>query len=203
MRQDRRFRPGEAVTSTQFAKAVSSLVDWLVTVDPHLHRRAALSDIYTVPVAVASAAPLIAEWIRTQVSAPALVGPDAESEQWVATVTGGAEAPYFVLGKTRRGDREVEISIPDTAPWAGRTPVIVDDIISSGRTMIEAVRQLRHRSLPPASCVGIHALFADTAYEDLLSAGAANVVTCNTVPHASNMIDITGALVDAVRETSS
>jgi len=47
MRQDRRFRPGEAVTSTHFARAVDRQVDWLVTVDPHLHRRSALSEIYT------------------------------------------------------------------------------------------------------------------------------------------------------------
>src|SRR5688572_19635777 len=35
MRQDRRFVPGEAVTSKTFARLISSAFDWMVTVDPH------------------------------------------------------------------------------------------------------------------------------------------------------------------------
>ena len=49
MRQDRRFKSGEAVTSGSFARLLSSSVDWLVTVDPHLHRHASLDEIYDDP----------------------------------------------------------------------------------------------------------------------------------------------------------
>ena len=49
MRQDRRFRPGEAVTSQSFARVLSAAFDWLVTVDPHLHRRHSLGEIYALP----------------------------------------------------------------------------------------------------------------------------------------------------------
>lgn len=49
MRQDQQFRPGEVVTSRMFAALVSRHVDWLVTVDPHLHRVHALDEIYAVP----------------------------------------------------------------------------------------------------------------------------------------------------------
>jgi ribose-phosphate pyrophosphokinase len=77
MRQDRRFLPGEAVTSTHFAALLSSACDWLVTVDPHLHRRGSLSDIYSVPAIAVHAAPLISAWIRENVERPLLIGPDA------------------------------------------------------------------------------------------------------------------------------
>ena len=49
MRQDRRFKPGEAVTSRQVAHLLSETFDWLVTVDPHLHRYGALQEIYLDP----------------------------------------------------------------------------------------------------------------------------------------------------------
>jgi ribose-phosphate pyrophosphokinase len=49
MRQDRRFKNGEAVTSTYFARMVSASFDWLVTVAPHLHRHASLDEIYGIP----------------------------------------------------------------------------------------------------------------------------------------------------------
>ena len=51
MRQDRRFHKGEAVTSACFAELLSRQFDWLVTVDPHLHRRSSLSEIYSIPFA--------------------------------------------------------------------------------------------------------------------------------------------------------
>src|SRR6478736_3809956 len=49
MRQDARFHPGEAITARLFADLVSRSSDWLVTIDPHLHRIATLADIYSVP----------------------------------------------------------------------------------------------------------------------------------------------------------
>src|SRR6266705_4813902 len=49
MRQDRRFNPGEAVTSRQVAHLLSEAFDWMVTVDPHLHRYGALGEIYSIP----------------------------------------------------------------------------------------------------------------------------------------------------------
>ncbi|HET7499660.1 MAG TPA: ribose-phosphate diphosphokinase, partial [Kofleriaceae bacterium] len=116
MRQDSRFKPGEGVTAGYFARLVSSTVDWLVTVDPHLHRLDSLSGVYTIPTTVARAAPAIARWIATEVQRPVLIGPDAESVQWVSAVAERCGAPFVILEKTRRGDRDVSVSAPD-GPW--------------------------------------------------------------------------------------
>jgi ribose-phosphate pyrophosphokinase len=64
MRQDQRFKPGEAVTSRQVAHLLSDAFDWLVTVDPHLHRYSSLAEIYRVPARVIHAAPLVSQWTR-------------------------------------------------------------------------------------------------------------------------------------------
>jgi len=199
MRQDSRFKPGEGVTARYFARLVSSTVDWMVTVDPHLHRFESLTHVYTIPTMIARAAPAIAQWIAREVDHPVLVGPDAESAQWVSAVAERCGAPFMILEKTRRGDRDVSVSAPDGA-WNGHTPVVIDDIVSTGRTMIEATRQLRAAGSAAPMCIAIHAVFADALNETLIDAGARGIVTCNTIAHATNRICVADQLAAAVRE---
>jgi ribose-phosphate pyrophosphokinase len=198
MRQDSVFNPGEGITQRYFGKLVSSCVDWLVTVDPHLHRVHTLDGIYSVPTTIARAAPMIARWITGEVKQPVLVGPDAESEQWVAAVAENCGAPFVILEKTRRGDRDVSVSAPDYT-WNGHTPVVIDDIVSTGRTMLEATRMLRAAGSAAPMCVAIHAVFADAVQDALVAAGASGIVTCDTIPHASNRICVSEPLADALR----
>jgi ribose-phosphate pyrophosphokinase len=202
MRQDRRFKPGEAVTSRQVAHLLSGSFDWLVTIDPHLHRYGSLAEIYSIPTRVIHAAPLISQWIRMNVQNPLIIGPDSESEQWVAAVAQDADAPHAVLEKIRHGDRDVEIRLGDLDRWKGRTPVLVDDIISSGRTMLEAIGLLTAQGWAAPVCVAVHGLFADRAGVLLAQAGA-RVVTSNSVPHATNDIDLTPLIAEAVSRIAS
>lgn len=199
MRQDRRFQPGESVTSACFARFLSGWIDALVTMDPHLHRRSSLEEIYSVPCTTLHAAHLIASWIKEEVQKPLLIGPDSESEQWVADVAREADAPWLVLKKERMGDRDVRVSVPDVERWLDRTPVLVDDIISTARTMIETVRHLARAGLRPPVCIGVHAIFAGSAYKDLRSAGAGQIVTCNTIPHESNRIEVCPLFAESMR----
>ncbi len=198
MRQDRRFQPGEAITSLAFAAQLSGAFDWLVTVDPHLHRYQALSDLYTVPAFAISAAPAIADWLRDNVEAPLIVGPDMESEQWVRQVAEAVGAPHAVLRKTRHGDRNVEIEAPDLAAHQGRTAVLLDDIVSSAHTTATASRLLAARGFARRLCVAVHGIFAGDALSLLAQAGVEQVVTTNTIVHASNGIDISRLLADAI-----
>lgn len=199
MRQDIAFADGEGVTARYFAKLVSSVIDWMVTVDPHLHRLPSLANVYSIPTAIAHAAPVIAEWVRREVHQPVLVGPDAESEQWVAAVAEACGAPFEICAKTRRGDRDVSVELRGRS-WNGHTPVLVDDIVSTGKTMIAATRTLRAAGSAPPLCIAIHAVFADALHAELAAAGAAGIVTCNTIPHASNQICVAAPIADAVRE---
>lgn len=200
MRQDRAFRNGEACSAQHFARLLSAHFEWLVTVDPHLHRIHKLNDIYPIPAAAASAAPLMAQWIAANVREPLLIGPDEESAQWVRAIAEAAHAPWQVLRKIRTGDRNVEIGVPDHAHWTNRTPVLVDDIISSGGTLIHLARKLRAQGLAPPVCVAIHAVFAPFAYWGLLEAGAGRIVTTNTIAHDTNAIDVATAVADEARK---
>lgn len=198
MRQDKRFSPGEAITSKTYARLLSAGFDWIVTVDPHLHRRSSMAEIYSVPVTVCHAAPSISQWIREHVVNPIVIGPDVESEQWVSAVAGGANAPFTTLEKVRHGDRDVEITVRDIERWRERQPVLVDDIISSGRTMEGAITQLVRRGFAAPIVVGVHGVFAEDAYERLTTAGAGRIVSTNTVAHRAGLVDISGIICEAI-----
>lgn len=199
MRQDRRFQPGETISAHHVAGCISHAFDWLVTVDPHLHRITDLSQVYSVPSSVVHAAESVAEWVKANVRKPLLIGPDEESAQWVSEVAKDADAPFVVLTKTRRGDREVEVSVPEIERWRLHTPVLVDDIVSTARTMIETIGHLRRAGLTAPVCVAVHAVFAQTAFEDLRAAGAGDIVSCDTIRHPSNRIPLAPSIAAVVR----
>lgn len=199
MRQDKVFRKGEGITSQYFASLLSQFTDNLITVDPHLHRISNLNEIYSIPTKVVHAANHISQWILENVASPLLIGPDIESEQWVSMVAKNAHAPFIILSKKRRGDSEVKISIPKVKSFLHYTPVLVDDIISTARTMIETVGHLKNAGMKPPICIGVHAIFANQAFQKLLDSGIAKVVTCNTIPHESNAIDLSDLYLDFLK----
>jgi ribose-phosphate pyrophosphokinase len=201
MRQDRRFRDGQAVSAPLFSRFLGETFDWLVTVDPHLHRIARIEDVFSIPAIRVTAAPLLARWIRKNLPEAVVLGPDSESEQWVAEVARLAGRPYEVLEKTRKGDRDVEVSVPKSAALRQGTPVVLDDIASSGRTMVRAVEQLLAAGTPAPVCMVIHAVFACNAHDEILTAGAERIVTTDTIPHPTNAIGTAALLAEALNES--
>lgn len=198
MRQDKRFQPGEAVSLRSFARLLSSTFDGLLTADPHLHRLASLDEAYSIPTQVLHAAPLLSAWIREAVANALVIGPDAESEQWAAEVARGAGAPHVVLTKTRLGDRSVQITFPDLCPYKGRQPVLIDDIASSGRTLIAAAEQLRAHGFRAPRCAVVHAVFGGDAFE-ALGQVAAEIVSTDSIPHPSNRLLLAPLFAAALR----
>jgi ribose-phosphate pyrophosphokinase len=194
MRQDAHFQSGEALSAVHFARLVSAHFDSLTTIDPHLHRIQSLNEIYSIPTRTAQAAPLLGAWIASNVERPILIGPDIESRQWVAVAAARANAGHLLLTKTRKGDRDIDIAWPDLSAAAGRTPVLVDDIASSGRTLVAVAEGLAARGLGRPVCVIVHALVNESAYADLLRV-CARVVSADSVPHASNAISVAELLI--------
>jgi ribose-phosphate pyrophosphokinase len=198
MRQDTAFRSGESISANHFAKFISSAFDALVTVDPHLHRLSNLSAIFDIPAQAVHAAPAIAGWIAENIDRPIIVGPDTESAQWAADVAKLAGCPHTVLSKTRTGDRAVEIALPNVERLRNHTSVLLDDIVSTGRTMIAVAKHIKDAGERPPVCIAVHGIFAGDAYDALLTAGIARVVTCNTVAHTTNDIDVVPLIAQAI-----
>lgn len=197
MRQDRRFRSGEAVTSRTFARLISSSFDRLVTVDPHLHRYPALSALYEIPALTLHAAPLLADWIAASIAKPLVIGPDEESEQWVSAIAARIGAPHAVLRKIRHGDHDVEIALPDFSQWNDLQPVLVDDIASSGNTLVEAARKLPPQGFPRPDIAVVHGIFAGDSYTRLAPL-CGKIVSTDSVSHPTNAIGLGRLIADAI-----
>jgi len=200
MRQDKRFHPGEAITSILFAQLLSSCIDSMITIDPHLHRIHQLSEIYTIPrLLTLHATQIIAAWIQGHIKDPILIGPDEESRQWVSDIADYANLPFVICQKQRLGDRQVNVSLPKINN-INHVPVLVDDIISTGVSMLETLKQLISRGFKKPICIGVHALFDSETEHQLKDAGAERIITCNTIPHSTNAIDIADIIAKGIIE---
>jgi ribose-phosphate pyrophosphokinase len=197
MRQDKRFNDGEGVSSHYFARLVSQHMDWLLTVDPHLHRIHQLDEVYSIPARSLTAVQPIADWIRENISRPLVIGPDSESEQWAARVAEAADCPWEVLQKQRFGDRDVQVSLPHVENYLDRTPVLVDDMISTGKTMIQAANHLTRAGMKGPVCIAVHGIFAQGALAEMQHKGL-QVVTSNSIADATNQIDLAPLLAKAL-----
>ncbi|WP_421935495.1 ribose-phosphate diphosphokinase [Phenylobacterium sp.] len=197
MRQDARFQPGEAVTSRTFARLLSSTVDGLLTVDPHLHRFTSLDELYSVPAQALPAAAEIGAWVAREAPDALVVGPDSESVQWAEDIANAAGVPFVVLQKRRTGDRQVSIEVPDLNAYRGRRAVLVDDIASSGRTLATAAHGIIDQGFGAPDMVVVHALFADDALAAVQRL-VQRVISTDTVAHSTNAISVAPHVAEAL-----
>ncbi|MDP3520578.1 MAG: ribose-phosphate diphosphokinase [Hydrogenophaga sp.] len=205
MRQDIAFHPGEIVSQRVVGGFLAELFDAVLTVDPHLHRVATLQEAVPLRDArlavVLSGAPLLADLIAQHPHAPLLLGPDEESLQWVASAALAHGWDHAVCVKQRHGDRHVSIALPAAAdvPVAGRAVVLLDDVASSGQTLVEAARLLLAAGAASVDVAVTHALFAGDAIERVRAAGARHVWSSDCIPHPSNAVSIVPAVAGVLQ----
>ncbi len=201
MRQDAPFRPGEAISQKVIGALLARTVDRVITVDAHLHRTASLQDVFPgIEADDLTAMPAIAEAMRGLVDPNTIVvGPDEESRQWVSDLAGRLELTHAVAHKTRGGDRSVAIEFADASLLKGRRALLVDDIVSSGGTLIASARALTVAGVSAVDCVMTHALFRPELMSDFEHAGIRSIRSTSSVTHQSNAIALDGILADALR----
>jgi ribose-phosphate pyrophosphokinase len=199
LRQDRVFQPGQPLSRDVLGALVGPGFDRIVTVEPHLHRTHDLQPVFGCPVTVLSVAALFAHAIDG-CGGTLVVGPDAESEPWAAAVAQARGGDYAVFEKRRSGDADVALRLPDGLELAGRKTVLVDDICSSGATLIAAARALHARGAAPIDVLVTHALFNPQTATALRQAGVRRIVSTDSCRHPTNGIQLAGLLASALRE---
>jgi len=198
MRQDMAFSPGEAVSQRHIAALLASQVDGLITVDPHLHRIASLDDVMPgCRNQALTAAPLLGAWVAQQVPGALLLGPDEEALQWVAAAGLAHGLDHAVCHKQRLGDRDVRVALP-AITLQGRAVVLMDDVASTGRTLVEAATAALAAGAASVDVAVTHALFVGDALAQLQAAGVRHVWSSDAVPHATAVVPITRLLAGAV-----
>jgi ribose-phosphate pyrophosphokinase len=199
MRQDIAFRPGEAISQRTIGRFLASLFNAVVTVDPHLHRIHDLNEaIPGIHAKALSCASSIGTFLRNYLSQNLLlVGPDGESEQWVRAVAAPTGLDYVVATKERLGDHEVRITLPEHQ-YAQRDVVILDDIASTGRTMVGIAAALRERGVRSIRCFVTHALHDTEATRLMQRAGIAEIWSSDSISHSSNAVFLAPLLANAL-----
>jgi ribose-phosphate pyrophosphokinase len=201
MRQDAAFHAGEAISQKVVGPLIARTVDRVVTVDAHLHRTHDIREVFPgIEAQDLSAMPAIAEALRGIDKNMVVAGPDEESEPWVADLAARLGLTHAVARKTRAGDRAVSIAFPEPALFKGRPALLVDDIVSSGGTLIACARALLDAGATAVDAVITHALFAPEMMHEFARAGLRTVRSTTSVPHPSNAIRLDAVLAQALRD---
>jgi ribose-phosphate pyrophosphokinase len=202
MRQDAIFHPGEAISQRAIGALVANTVDRVVTVDAHLHRTRALSDVFPgIEADDRSAMPAIAEALRgTLDPRTVVVGPDEESQAWVRDLAARLGLTSAVGRKIRHGDHSVDIVFAEPDGLRGRPALLIDDIVSSGSTLTVCAGALAAAGATSVDAIVTHALFPPDARHAFTRAGIRSLRSTTSVPHPSNAIRLDGVLADALRE---
>jgi ribose-phosphate pyrophosphokinase len=202
MRQDTAFHEGEAISQRVVGTLLANTVDRVIAVDAHLHRTGTLRGVFPgIEADNLSAMPIIADALRLTGLDPAtvVVGPDAESRPWVSDLAGRLGLAHTVARKERHSDRSVSISFADPALFAGRPILLVDDVASSGGTLISCARVLTDAGATTIDAILTHALFPVGLIDELVRAGIRSVRSTDSVPHPTNAFRLDGILAAALR----
>jgi ribose-phosphate pyrophosphokinase len=200
MRQDCAFRPGEIVSQKIIGGFLAELFEDVVTVDPHLHRISRLEEAVPArnPVVV-SAAPLFARYLADRADKPLLVGPDAESERWVSAVAKSSGLSFAVALKQRLGDREVVVETTPDFQARAQSVVLIDDVASTGTTLIEAVARLRTHGVEKIDVLVTHPLFVENAVDKLLHCGVSAIGSSDSIIHSTNVVYLAPILAETLK----
>ncbi|MGZ5871885.1 MAG: ribose-phosphate pyrophosphokinase [Bradyrhizobium sp.] len=206
MRQDAAFREGEAISQKAIGRLIAGTVDRIVTVDAHLHRTPDIGTVFPgIEAENLSAMPAIANTLRMAGINPAtiVVGPDAESRPLVSDLARRLALAHTVAQKIRHGDRSVEIAFADPASVAGRPALLVDDIVSSGGTLIACAKALTAAGATPIDAIITHALFPQEMATRFADAGIRAIRSTSSVPHPTNAIPLDDILAAALRNEAN
>jgi ribose-phosphate pyrophosphokinase len=198
MRQDKRFQRGEAISQRIIASLVDKYFDEAYILDPHLHRETKLEHIFKIKANKLTANKLIAGYIKKNIPNPVIIGPDGESYKWARNVAEMLGVESRILKKKRYSSYHVEVRLNKKIDLNGRNVVIVDDIISTGHTILETAKRLRRLGAKKIYCICVHGIFANGALEKLRKAGI-KVISTNTIPSKVAKIDVSGVIAGSLK----
>ena len=199
MRQDKRFHKGEAVSQGIIAELIGKYVDEIYILDPHLHRKFSLNQIFKINSVRLTANSLIAGYIERKIKNPLIIGPDEESYKWAKSVAEIIGAESRILKKKRYSSYHVEVKLNKKVDLSNKNVVIVDDIISTGHTIIETAKLLRKLGAKNIYCICVHGLFVDDALKKLKKEKI-KVISTNTIPNPTAKIDVSGVVAKSLNQ---
>ena len=201
-RQDRAFLEDEFPSMSLVAKLFESVgTKQIITLD--IHSSKALS-YFNIKVENVSSIPLFANYVKSSMhlNKPLAVSPDTGGKQRVAEFSRILGIDSIILEKSRdkySGDVLIEDSkVVDVV--AGRDIIILDDIISTGSSIIKATEILRRKNSGKIYAMCSHALIEENNIHKIKKAGVEDIIATNSTPNQFAKIDIAASLAACIRE---
>jgi ribose-phosphate pyrophosphokinase len=196
-RQDRSFEAGEAVSSRMIAKHIQLHSDAFLTVNIH---KETILNFFQIPSQNLDASQELVEYFKTyEMEAPLVIAPDAGAISLAENVARGLHCPYDYLEKKRLAPGKVEMR-PKNLDATGKNIILVDDIIDSGNTILEALRTLRLQEARDLFIGCIHPVLTGNVVSRLFATGAVDVVATNTIPSQISFITVSSLIAGALQE---
>jgi len=192
-RQDRAFLDGEVVSMALVAKLIETVgTKRLITVD--IHSPASLS-YFTIETQNISAVDLLADYaaVKIKPTAPIVISPDMGGAKRAAEFAKMLGTDMVSLTKSRdKNTAEVFIEEKElNSNVAGRDLILLDDMISTGESIVEACRFLRRYKPNKIYAICSHALLIGDATTRIKAAGVEEIISTNSVPGTNAKVDLT------------
>lgn len=188
-RQDRVFKPGEALSSRLVAETLGLYAEQVVTVDAHKND---VGQYYRIPFVNAPAEVPLAQELK-RLKTEVVLAPDAGAMPRAKAVAKRIGAKFDYLEKKRITSEIVETK-PKSLAVRGKTVCILDDIISTGGTMAKALEQLMQNGARETYAACVHGLFQGDAVDKIRRAGAKEILATNTIESPYSRASVAGVL---------
>jgi len=178
-RQERKSAPREPISAKMVADVLTHAgANRVITVDLH---SPAIQGFFNIPVDHLTALDLISDYIKNKgIQNPVVVSPDAGRATTAENLANVLDAPFAIMIKKRPSHNEAVIThvIGDVA---GRTPIIIEDMIDTGKTIVNVVEGLKERGAEDAYVCATHAIFSGPAIERLNHPHIKEVIITDTL----------------------
>ncbi|NYB26704.1 MAG: ribose-phosphate diphosphokinase [Methanobacteriaceae archaeon] len=194
-RQEKRFKTGEAIS----AQVVSELLEACGASEIfsiNLHEDG-LRNLFNIPAHNLSAMPLIAEYIEEHLDDPVIVAPDKGALGFASEIAGILGCDSDHLEKTRISPDKVETRTKDL-DVQGREAVIIDDIISTGGTIINASHILRQHGASKIVVSCVHPVLVEDALLRIFASGVDDVIATDTLQSDASTISVAPLIADFI-----
>jgi len=200
-RQDSIFREGEPLSSLYISELIEKNADVFITCNMHEHRKK-IGDLFKISTHNIFLFQDLSEEFRDFSSSNSVViGPDKESEAFVNDFCKRFSAQKVVFQKTRDiKTGKIDFSYDKNRDFTNKDVIIVDDIVSTGRTILQAAEIAKELKAKTISFAFIHSIFGDKAVEQLNKINPKKIVFTNTLESSRFSVDITKPIAKYILE---
>lgn len=193
-RQDKKFENGEPISVKAIAEHLSLHAEFILTVDPHKDH---ILDFFSPPAYSCSAITEIAQYLKKR-KVDFILAPDKGAKERARQASKIMNCSYDYLEKKRIDGKTVEIK-PKYIEVKNKTVAIIDDIISTGGTMAQSIKELKKQGAKEVLVACTHGLFIRGAKEKLLAAGCDDIIAADTIENEFNKVKTAPCMIEMIQ----